>query len=262
MAPAILDTVVVLVEAGDYIFRASGSTIKFPGFMTLYIENTDNGEQTDEDGMLPDRPRRASQAFGTNAQSAFHTAAAQILRGDVGQDPRRVGIGRPSTYAQIIDTIKRRGYVTVEDKRFSPTDQLHSGRAATEHFPNIIDVEFTAKMENRLDQVEEGGTDWVELLEEFWRPFEADLKKAEVLMEEVEIADEESDEVCEKCGRRMVIKQGRYGRFLACPGFPECRNTKPLLKEIGVACPVCQGQVVERKTRRGRTFTDAPTILR
>jgi len=256
MAPAILDTVVVLVEAGDYIFRASGSTIKFPGFMTLYIENTDNGEQTDEDGMLPDLTRgELLKLLELTPNQHFTQPPPRYSEAMLVKTLEELGIGRPSTYAQIIDTIKRRGYVTVEDKRFSPTDLgCIVVELLTEHFPNIIDVEFTAQMENRLDQVEEGGTDWVELLEEFWRPFEADLKKAEVLMEEVEIADEESDEVCEKCGRRMVIKQGRYGRFLACPGFPECRNTKPLLKEIGVACPVCQGQVVERKTRRGRTF--------
>ena len=132
-----------------------------------------------------------------------------------------LGIGRPSTYAQIIDTITRRGYVELVDRRFVPTEL---GTIVVdllkEHFPNIIDVEFTATMESQLDQIEEGKEEWEKVLASFWQPFSKELEKAEIHMEEVEIADEETDEICEKCGRNMVIKQGRYGRFLACPGFP------------------------------------------
>jgi DNA topoisomerase-1 len=256
MASAILDTVVVLVGAGDYTFRASGSTIKFPGFMALYIENTDNDEQASDEGMLPELTKdEGLELLELTPNQHFTQPPARYSEAMLVKTLEELGIGRPSTYAQIIDTIRRRGYVILEDKRFTPTELGCIVVALLkEHFPNIIDVEFTAQMEGQLDQIGDGGADWVELLEQFWGPFHADLKKAEVLMEEVEIADEESDEICDKCGRRMVIKQGRYGRFLACPGFPECRNTKPLLKEIGVACPTCGGQVVERRTRRGRIF--------
>ena len=255
MAPAVLDTVAVTVTAGIYTFRATGSTIKFPGFMILYIENTDNNEAKEE-GILPDLIEgEPLNVKALTPNQHFTQPPARYSEAMLVKTLEELGIGRPSTYAQIIDTIRRRGYVLVEDKRFTPTELgCIVVDLLKEHFPNIIDVEFTAQMEEQLDRIGEGGADWVELLGEFWEPFYTDLKKAEVHMEEVEIADEESDEICEKCGRNMVIKQGRYGRFLACPGFPECRNTKPLLKEIGVKCPLCKGEVVERTTRRGRTF--------
>ncbi|NMB26164.1 MAG: type I DNA topoisomerase [Firmicutes bacterium] len=256
MAPAILDTVVIMVGAGDYTFRASGSTIRFPGFMALYIEDTDNGGEAEEEGNLPDLTKdELLKLMAITPNQHFTQPPARYSEAMLVKTLEELGIGRPSTYAQIIDTIKKRGYVVLEDKRFTPTELgCIVVELLKEHFPDIIDVEFTAQMEEQLDRIGDGGADWVELLEKFWGPFHADLKKAEVHMEQVEIADEESDEICDKCGRNMVIKQGRYGRFLACPGFPDCRNTKPLLKEIGVDCPVCGGQVVERTTRRGRTF--------
>ena len=257
MAPAILDTVTVLIKAENYQFRASGSAIKFPGFMALYIENTDNNEQADEeDKMLPELGKgEVLKLLQLTPNQHFTQPPPRYSEAMLVKTLEELGIGRPSTYAQIIDTIKRRGYVTVEDKRFAPTELGDIVvELLKEHFTNVIDVEFTATMEERLDRIEEGEEDWVRVLEEFWVPFEQELKAAETHMEEVEIAEEETDEICEKCGRNMVIRQGRYGRFLACPGFPECRNTKPLLKEIGVACPQCKGQVVERRSRRGRTF--------
>ncbi len=257
MAPAIYDTVTVNVKAGHYLFRASGRTVKFPGFMALYIENTDDGENTNgEDGTLPELTKdEILRLLELTPNQHFTQPPPRYSEAMLVKTLEELGIGRPSTYAQIIDTIRRRGYVVIEEKRFWPTELgCIVVELLKEHFPNIIDVEFTANMEGRLDQIEEGQEDWVQVLTEFWGPFEVELKRAELHMEEVEIAEEETDEVCEKCGRNMVIRQGRYGQFLACPGFPECRNTKPLLKEIGVVCPQCGGQVVERTTRRGRTF--------
>ncbi len=257
MAPAILDTLTVQIQAGDYVFRATGSSIKFPGFMALYTENTDQPEEGDEKkGMLPDlKEGEDLKLLQLIPNQHFTQPPPRYSEAMLVKTMEELGIGRPSTYAQIIDTITRRGYVELVDKRFVPTEL---GNIVVdllkEHFPNIIDVEFTATMESQLDRVEEGKEDWEQVLASFWEPFSKELEKAEIHMEEVEIADEETDEICEKCGRNMVIKQGRYGRFLACPGFPECRNTKPLLKEIGVPCPKCGGQIVERRSRRGRTF--------
>jgi DNA topoisomerase I len=162
-----------------------------------------------------------------------------------------LGIGRPSTYAPTMETILKRGYVVLDQKRFFPTEL---GEIVVDllvqNFHQLIDVDFTAHLEKQLDLIEEGKTDWVQLLQAFNKELESDLEKAEATLEHVHIADEESDVVCEKCGRNMVYKHGRYGKFLACPGFPECRNTKPIVKEVGVDCPVCSKPLVERRGKR------------
>ena len=167
------------------------------------------------------------------------------------------GIGRPSTYAPIIDTILSRGYVVREGKQFYPTEL---GTVVIdllkEYFPDIVDVKFTAGLEDKLDQVEEGNVYWKDVLRDFYAGFSKELKNAEEEISKVEINEEVSDEVCEQCGRNLVVKFGRYGKFLACPGFPECRNTKPLLESIGVKCPKClKGEVVIRRSKKGRVFT-------
>ena len=166
-----------------------------------------------------------------------------------------LGIGRPSTYAPIIETIQKRGYVERREKQFRPTEL---GFIVTdmleEHFKNIVDVKFTANLEGELDGVADGSLDKNELLGSFYKPFEQTLKKAEDAIGTVELPEEVTDIPCDKCGRMMVVKQGRFGKFLACPGFPECRNAKPLLRDTGVACPKCGGRIVERKSRRGRAF--------
>ncbi len=166
-----------------------------------------------------------------------------------------LGIGRPSTYAPTIDTLQKRDYVYMEDRRFHPTELGKIVVALLkEHFPNIIDTEFTAQMEQKLDEIEEGKEDWVQVVKEFYEPFAKQLDAAKEHMEEVSLPDEVTEEICELCGQNMVIKHGRFGKFLACPGFPECKNTKPILKEIGVECPECKGQIVERRSKRGRVF--------
>jgi DNA topoisomerase-1 len=165
------------------------------------------------------------------------------------------GIGRPSTYAPIIETIQTRGYVEKVDKRFRPTELgFLVVDLLKQHFPDIVDVEFTAAMEEKLDQIEEGVLSWRQLVNDFYRPFSASLEQAETEIDKVRLQDEVTDEICEKCGRPMVIKHGRYGKFLACSGYPECTNTRPILVRTGARCPVCGGEIVERRSKKGRKF--------
>ncbi|HIC94551.1 MAG TPA: DNA topoisomerase I, partial [Anaerolineae bacterium] len=165
------------------------------------------------------------------------------------------GIGRPSTYAPIITTIQTRGYVEQVDRRLVPTELgFIVNDLLVEHFPEIMDVGFTAKMEEDLDAIARGEREWVPVLREFWGPFQRTLEQAERSMPKVEVADQPTGEFCEKCGAPMVVKWGRYGKFVACSNFPECRNTKPYLEKIGVKCPKCGGDLVMRKSRKGRTF--------
>ncbi len=255
MAPAVLDTVSVEIAVGGQIFRASGSTIKFAGFMKIYIEGEDEeGKEKEEEGLLPELSEGQSLRLVELAPKQHFTqpppyySEAMLVKA-----LEERGIGRPSTYAPIIETIQARGYVVKQEKRFVPTEL---GQRVTEilkeYFPRIIDVEFTAAMEGELDHVEEGEAQWRQVLGEFFGPFESTLKEAEEKIGGFELEDEESDVECDKCGRRMVIKYGRFGKFLACPGFPECKNTKPILEETGVTCPTCgTGQIVERKSKKG-----------
>ncbi len=255
MAPAVLDTVSVEMLAGDHLFRASGSTIKFAGFMKIYTEGVDeeNLRDKEEDGLLPELEEGQTvyiqellpkQHF---TQPPPHFTEAMLVKA-----LEERGIGRPSTYAPIIETIQFRGYVQKQEKRFIPTELGQTVvEILKEYFPSIIDVEFTASMEEKLDDVEEGNN-WRQLLSEFYGPFETTLKDAEEKIGGFELEDEISDEICEKCSRKMVIKYGRFGKFLACPGFPDCKNTKPILEDTGVVCPTCNvGKIVERKSKKG-----------
>ncbi|RKN86532.1 type I DNA topoisomerase [Paenibacillus ginsengarvi] len=256
MASAVLDTMTVDIQAGDTLFRAVGSKVKFPGFMKVYVEGNDDGT-TEDDKFLPmlvqgdELDNRAIEPKQHFTQPPPRYSEARLVR-----VLEEMGIGRPSTYAPTLETIQKRGYVAMEEKKFVPTElgdlviQLMA-----EFFPEILNVEFTAHMEEELDFVEEGKVDWVKVLDEFYSTFEKRLEVAEEEMKEVEIQDEVTDILCEKCGRHMVIKMGRFGKFLACSGFPECRNAKPIVKEIGVTCPKCkEGHVVERRSKKGRIF--------
>ncbi len=255
MAPAVLDTVSVDLAAGEHVFRASGQSIRFPGFMKVYIEGEDEeGQREENGGLLPEL-----------AEGQWVTLQALESRQHFTQPPPRYseamlvkaleerGIGRPSTYAPIIGTIQTRGYVEKREKRFHPTELgILVTDILKEYFPDIIDVEFTAHLEDKLDAVEEGQANWRELISRFYGPFEETLKQAEEKVGGFELEDEVSDVPCEKCGRMMVVKYGRFGKFLACPGFPECRSTKPILEETGVRCPACgTGRIVERKSKKG-----------
>lgn len=256
MANGIQDTCQVEIAAGDYRFKASGYTVRFDGYMALYVEGKD--EEDEENSALPPlnegdtlvlRDLQSSQHF--TQPPARYTEATLI------KTLEENGIGRPSTYAPTISTILTRKYIEREGKSLKPTSlgEVITG-LMKEQFPEIVDTEFTAHMEHQLDTVESGKSDWVQTLDDFYKGFSATLKKAEEALsgERIRVPDEESDEVCDKCGRRMVIKSGRFGKFLACPGYPDCKNTKPLLDKTVGHCPKCNGTIVAKKTKRGRKF--------
>ncbi|PYI50357.1 type I DNA topoisomerase [Paenibacillus flagellatus] len=258
MASAVLDTMTVDIHAGDVIFRAVGSKVKFAGFMKVYVEGNDDGTASDgDDKFLP--PLKVGDKLGRNGiepKQHFTQPPPRYSEARLVRALEEMGIGRPSTYAPTLETVQKRGYVAMEEKKFVPTELGELViQLMAEFFPEILNVEFTAHMEEELDFVEEGKVDWVKVLDEFYSTFEKRLEVAEEEMKEVEIQDEVTDVLCEKCGRNMVIKMGRFGKFLACSGFPDCRNAKPIVKEVGVTCPKCkQGNVVERRSKKGRIF--------
>ncbi|SDJ72673.1 type I DNA topoisomerase [Sediminibacillus albus] len=256
MAPAVMDTMTVHLINEGVEFRASGSKVKFKGFMKVYIEGRDDNKK-EEDILLPDLKEGMTVKAGEiEPNQHFTQPPPRYTEARLVRTMEEQGLGRPSTYAPTLDTIQRRGYVTLDNKRFVPTEL---GEIVIdllkEFFPEIIDVDFTVKMEGDLDAVEDGKTEWIKIIDEFYTGFDKRLEKAEKEMEKIEIKDEPAGIDCENCGHEMVYKMGRYGKFLACSNFPECRNTKPILKEIGVKCPTCkEGNVVERKTKKKRTF--------
>ena len=254
MSAALYDTIAAQIAAGDYRLRAHGSKLKFKGFTAVYV-----GAETakkEKDTLLPDLVDGDPLTLGAlNPEQHFTEPPPRYNDASIVKALEELGIGRPSTYAPIIETIQKRGYVERREKQFRPTEL---GFIVTdmleEHFKNIVDVKFTANLEGELDGVADGSLDKNELLGSFYTPFEQTLKKAEDAIGTVELPEEVTDIPCDKCGRVMVVKQGRFGKFLACPGFPECRNAKPLLRDTGVLCPKCGGRIVERKSRRGRAF--------
>lgn len=256
MSSAVMDTMAVDLKNGDVTFRANGSKVKFPGFMKLYVEGSDD-QVEEKEKQLPNL-EEGETAYSKDIEPKQHYTQPppRYTEARLVKTLEELGIGRPSTYAPTLDTIQKRGYVALENKRFVPTEL--GGivlELILEFFPEILDVEFTAKMETDLDKVEEGSVQWVKVIDEFYRDFEKRLEKAEKEMREVEIKDEPAGEDCEACGSPMVFKMGRYGKFMACSNFPECRNTKPIVKEIGVKCPTCEeGNIVERKSKKKRTF--------
>lgn len=255
MSSAVLETTTVDIKAGEYGLRSTGSIIKFPGFMKMYIEGRDD-ETREEEGLLP----RVSEGellkpLKFNPKQHFTQPPPRYTEATLVKTLEELGIGRPSTYAPIIETILYRGYVERKEKQFRPTELgVLIVALLKDYFTDIIDVDFTATMEQKLDQIEEGELSWQGVVEKFYFPFNESLKVAEDKIGEVEIHDEVSDQICENCGRNMVIKHGPFGKFLACPGFPECRNTKPILEEIGINCPECTGKVVARRSKKGRKF--------
>nr|WP_285857340.1 type I DNA topoisomerase [Paenibacillus lautus] len=256
MSSAVLDTLSVDITAGNTVFRATGSKVRFPGFMKVYVEGNDDGT-TEEDKYLPElHSGDILEKQDIEPKQHFTQPPPRYTEARLVRTLEELGIGRPSTYAPTLETIQKRGYVAIEEKKFMPTEL---GELVIEQmeqfFPEILNVEFTANMEEDLDHVEEGSEDWVKVLAEFYESFEKRLEVAEEEMKEIEIEDEVSDEICEKCGKPLVYKLGRFGKFLACSGFPECRNTKPIVKDIGVSCPKCkEGHVVERRSKKGRVF--------
>ena len=261
MAAAVMDTTSVDIKAGDpevempYLFRATGSVVRFPGFLRVYedIRKKDGEERA---ALLPPLSRNEIlDLLRLVPKQHFTKPAPRYSEATLVKALEEYGIGRPSTYAPILSTIQARGYVRLIEKRFHPTELgFIVNDLLVEHFGEIINVDFTAHMEEDLDLIASGEREWVPVLREFHDSFEGQLEKAKVEMAKVKLDDEPAGEDCEKCGSPMVIKMGRYGKFIACSKFPQCRNTKPFLTKIGVNCPQCGGDLVEKKTRKGRVF--------
>jgi DNA topoisomerase I len=256
MSQALFDQTVVDVTAGEYGFRATGTVMRFPGFTRVYDEGKDEESAAKGRVRLPElqeteeldcRKLEPKQHFTEPPPRYTEAALVKALEEN--------GIGRPSTYSTIVETIQARGYVTQQERRFLPTE---IGTAVNDllvgHFPKILNLAFTAQMEGDLDKVAEGREDWVTLLRRFYGPFSSELEEAEKKLPRLELRDEPTDEICPKCGRPMVIKTGRFGRFISCTGYPECKTAKPIVKETGVPCPKCAGAIVERRSKKGRTF--------
>ena len=264
MKPAIFDTVSAEIIAGRYGLRASGSVLKFPGFMAVYSEAVDNGSKQDTDKSLP--PLEEGDVLTTQAIKPvqhFTEPPPRFTEAALIKLLEEKGIGRPSTYAPTIELIQLRNYVIKTEKKFQPTPL---GFIVTdllkEHFPEIVDISFTASMENDLDEIAQGDVDWRKLLQDFYGPFIETLGRVEKDAARVTVPEELTDIACENCGAPMAVKHGRFGAFLGCSKFPECKTTRPIVKDIGVPCPLCEKPIVERKTKTGRFFygcSDYPT---
>ena len=251
MSPAVYDTLSVKLSAGDYTFRASGSRLRFSGFLEAYSK----GEEEDEKVIPKLTQGDILQAEQLLPEQHFTQPPARYTDASLIKTLEEIGVGRPSTYAPTLTTIQARHYVTKEAKNLFPTEL---GEMVDEimktYFPDIVDIDFTANMEKRLDDVEMGKEEWKQIIRDFYPDFKKSVENAAEKLEKIEIKDEETDIICEKCGRNMVIKYGRYGKFLACPGFPECQNAKPYFEEAGVNCPECGGKVLIKKTKKGRIY--------
>ena len=256
MAPAVFDTINVDIDVNKYNFKASGQNLKFKGFMVLYVEGNDSNENDDENVMLP--MLEAGQEVKKkklNPKQSFTEPPARYTEASLVKELEAKGIGRPSTYSPIITTIIERRYVEKDKKQLVPTELGEVvNKLLIENFSDVVNVEFTAKVENEFDDVASGKEEWKQVLRDFYPQFEQEVEKVDKELEHVKLEDEVTDVKCEKCGRNMVIKIGRYGKFLACPGFPECKNVKPFVVTIDVPCPVCGGKVQIRKSKRGKSY--------
>ena len=256
MADCIQDTVSVSITAGDYLFRASGFRVSFDGFTALYEESTDD-KQKKETALPPLEEGQTLKLRSLTADQKFTQPPPLYTEATLIHALEENGIGRPSTYAPIITTIVDRGYVEKDQKKLKTTPLGQAvNTVMMEQFPNIVDVKFSADMEKKLDIIEAGKADWVQTIDDFYKGFAKSLEDAEKNMEgkRVKVEDIPTDEICEKCGRPMVIKSGRYGKFVACSGFPECRNAHPLVKDTGGICPECGGHMLVRKSAKGRIY--------
>jgi len=252
MSAAKYDTLSVNILSNDYLFRATGSKLVFPGFLKVYT----TVDEEKKDMKIPDLTvGDILKVREINPKQHFTQPPARFTEASLIKTLEEIGVGRPSTYAPTIGTILARDYVILENRSFYPTELgVLVNDLLTEYFGEIVNEEFTADLEEKLDKIEEGKYTWVRVVDDFYKDFYKLLLIAEKEVEEVEIKDEVTDEICEKCGRNMVIKSGRYGKFLACPGYPECKNTKPILDKINVDCPLCNGEVIRRRSKRGRVF--------
>lgn len=253
MASCELNTISVEVKNGDYKLKASGSNIKFDGFMKLYDYATEEDSQDvtlpklKEDEVLENVSIQGNQHFTQPPSRYTEASFVKLLE--------EKGIGRPSTYVPTISTILSRDYIRREKKNLVPTELgFIVNNIVSEYFKQIVDVDFTAEMEKNLDHVEEGQEEWKKVVGEFFEPLKVAIEKAEKEISKVVIEDEVSDVPCDKCGKMMVIKRGRYGKFLACPGYPECKNAKPIVEEIEAPCPKCGNKLLAKKSKKGKKF--------
>jgi len=251
MSPAIYRILTINIKAGKYLLRVSGSEVVFPGFLKV-----DNNQEQNVISLPDIKEGEKLTPVNFNPEQHFTQPPSRFTEASLVKTLEEEGIGRPSTYAPTITTIISRGYVEREGKVLKPTELgFIVTDILTEHFPKVTDIEFTANMEERLDDIEEGKDDWKKVLADFYYPFSERLDEAREEMDEVELEEELTDEKCEKCGKPMAVKYGRYGKFLACSGYPECKNTKPYLIKTGISCPECEdGELIQRKSRKGRVF--------
>ena len=258
MSAATYDTVSVDIKANEYNFKANGQTLKFKGFMTLYVESDDlkkTDKKEDENNIpeLEEKEELTKQKI--EPKQSFTEPPARYTEASLVKALEEKGIGRPSTYSPTITTILERRYVEKEQKQLKPTELGRIvNKLLIENFPDVINVEFTAKIEEEFDEIADGKQKWKEVIKDFYKPFKVTVDKVEKELEHVKLEDEISDVQCEKCGRMMVYKFGRFGKFLACPGYPECKNAKPIVETIDVPCPVCGSTVQVRKTKRRRNY--------
>ncbi|MCL2671915.1 MAG: type I DNA topoisomerase [Clostridiales bacterium] len=256
MTDALVETKTVTLDANTCTFRAIGNTTLFPGFTKIYTEGQDAHAEDEGEGSLPRLSvGEVHHATKIIPEQKFTQAPPRYTEATLVKALEEQGIGRPSTYAPTISTIVDRGYVAREKKSLYPTELgFIVTKLMKENFTDIVNVQFTAAMEDKLDTVEEGSTAWVALVAEFYGPFELTIKKAQTELERVKMEDRVSEIPCDKCGALLVYKMGRYGEFLACPNYPDCKTTKPILDKVGVSCPKCGGEVVKRRSKRGKTF--------
>jgi DNA topoisomerase-1 len=249
MKPSEYETMSVTLNAGDSVFKAAGSRMVFKGYTAAYT-----GDEEQKDNILPKLSEgEVCPLISINPKQNFTQPPSRYTEATLVKALEEKGIGRPSTYAPIISTIQDRRYIAKEGKALKPTELgVIVNNLMKNNFSDIVDVEFTADLENELDDIENGGKQWKKLLRDFYEPFEKTLETADKTVERVELPVKESDVVCEKCGRTMVYKDGRFGQFLACPGYPECRNTKAIVKYIDAPCPKCGKRIVEKKSAKTR----------
>ena len=256
MQAAIFDTISANIDVNEYNFRASGQSLKFKGFMTLYVETKDNEKDEDEESFVPElKENQEVIKQKIETKQSFTEPPPRYTEASLVKALEEKGIGRPSTYSPTITTILERRYIEKEQKQLVPTELGKVvNKLLTENFSDIINVEFTAKIEDDFDEIAEGKENWKQVIREFYGPFEKEVEKVEKELEHVKLEEEVSDVPCDKCGRMMVIKYGRYGKFLACPGYPECKNAKPYIETIDKPCPKCGGKIQVRKSKKKRTY--------
>ncbi len=255
MAPAVFDTTSVDINANDYNLRANGQQLKFKGFMILYVEGTD-GKTEEEFEILPElEQNQVLDLKKLEPKQSFTEPPARYTEASLVKALEEKGIGRPSTYSPTITTILERHYIEKVQKQLYPTELGKVvNKLLIENFPEVINVQFTANMEEQFDEIAEGRRQWKQIIKDFYQPFEKTIEQVEKELEHVKLVEEVSDVQCEKCGKMMVIKYGKYGKFLACPGYPDCKNAKPFYETIDVPCPKCNGKVQIRKTKKRRNY--------